>query len=124
MTAPRIGTTQPSAALLGLDHLLRIKRDQLQFYQEMRATHGDVVRLRLGPYRTHLLFHPDHIEALLTRKWASFIRFRKLTDVVRQWNGDSRAPSQGDAVVPDQASAGLWCDGCGSSQTTVRAACR
>lgn len=96
MTAPRISTTQPSPILLGLDHLIAIKRDQLQFYHRMRHTYGDTVRLRLGPYRSHLLFHPDHIEALLTRKWSSFIRFEKLTDVVRQWNGDSLLLVEGD----------------------------
>lgn len=93
---PRIIAKQPSARLLGLDHLLKIRRNQLQFYEDMRAAYGDVVRLRLGPYRSHLLYHPDHIEELLTRKWFKFIRFKKLTDVVRQWNGDSLLLAEGD----------------------------
>ena len=93
---PRIFAKQPSARLLGLDHLLNIRGDQLQFYEDMRAGYGDVVRLRLGPYRSYLLFHPDHIEELLTRKWSQFIRFQKLTDVVRQWNGDSLLLAEGD----------------------------
>lgn len=96
MSAPQITGTHPSPLLLGVDHLMRIKRHQLTFYAEMRAAHGDAVRLRLGPYRSWLLFHPDHIEALLTRQWASFIRFRKLTDVVRQWNGDSLLLAEGE----------------------------
>ncbi|MGH1575612.1 cytochrome P450 [Planktotalea sp.] len=96
MTLPRIVQSQPTPYLLGLDHLAQIKRDQLQFYARMRAKHGDVVRLRLGPYRSHLLFHPAHIEELLTRKWDAFIRFEKLTDVVRQWNGDSVLLAEGD----------------------------
>lgn len=96
MNAPRILSSQPTPFFLGVDHLLRIKRDQLQFYDDMRSGYGDVVRLRLGPYRSHLLFHPDHIEALLTQKWSSFIRFKKLTDVVRQWNGDSLLLAEGD----------------------------
>ena len=82
--------------MLGLDHLLKIRGDQLQFYEDMRATYGDVVRLRLGPYRSHLLFHPDHIEEVLTRKWSKFIRFQKLTDVIRQWNGNSLLLAEGD----------------------------
>lgn len=93
---PRIIAKQPSTLMLGLDHLLKIRGDQLQFYENMRATYGDVVRLRLGPYRSHLLFHPAHIEELLTRKWSKFIRFRKLTDVIRQWNGDSLLLAEGD----------------------------
>lgn len=87
---------QPRRWLLGVDHLLRIKFDQLAFYDELRARYGDVVRLRLGPYRSWLLFHPDQIEALLTRHWASFIRFRKLTEAVRQWNGDSLLLAEGE----------------------------
>ena len=96
MTPPPIITKQPKPYLLGVDHLVKIRRDQLQFYADMQAAHGDVVRLRLGPYRSHLLFHPDHIEALLTREWSSFIRFKKLMDVVRQWNGDSLLLAEGD----------------------------
>lgn len=92
----RIGARHPSPHLLGLDHLLKIRRDQLQFYEDMREAYGDVVRLRLGPYRSHLLFHPDHIEELLTRQWSKFIRFKKLTDVIRQWNGDSLLLAEGD----------------------------
>lgn len=87
---------QPRRWLLGIDHLLKIKFDQLAFYDELRARYGDVVRLRLGPYRSWVLFHPDQIEALLTQHWASFIRFRKLTDVVRQWNGDSLLLAEGE----------------------------
>lgn len=96
MGVPRIVRSQPKPFFLGVDHLFRIRRDQLQFYEDMRHSYGDVVRMRLGPYRSHLLFHPDHIEELLTRKWSSFIRFKKLTDVVRQWNGDSLLLAEGD----------------------------
>ena len=97
MTEPYVTGAHPAPWFGGVDHLLRIKRDQLRFYEKMRADYGDAVRLRLGPYRSWLLFHPDHIEALLTRHWASFIRFRKLTSVVRQWNGDSLLLVEGDA---------------------------
>ena len=96
MNARRIAAGQPAPWLLGVNHLMRIKQDQLRFYSDMRAQHGDAVPLRLGPYRSWLLFHPDHIEELLTRRWASFIRFRKLTDVVRQWNGDSLLLVEGE----------------------------
>ncbi|MBM1556841.1 cytochrome P450 [Sulfitobacter mediterraneus] len=96
MEGPFVQPAQPSPALLGLNHLLHIRRDQLRFYERLRDTHGDVVRLRLGPYRSHLLFHPDHIEELLTRKWSNFVRFKKLVQVVRQWNGDSLLLAEGD----------------------------
>jgi cytochrome P450 len=92
---PMIGKRQPSAAMLGVDHLLRIRGDQLTFYRDLRDRHGDAVRLRLGPYRTWILFHPDLVEAVLTKEWQHFIRFEKLTDVVRQWNGPSLLLAEG-----------------------------
>lgn len=97
MTGPRLTPSNPSSWLLGLDSLLAIRGDQLGFYARMQAKYGDHVTLRLGPYRSHLLFHPDHIEALLARNSNAFIRFRKLTDVVRQWNGNSLLVEEGES---------------------------
>ena len=88
--------TQPRSWCFGLDHLIRIRRDQLAFYDDLRARYGDVVQLKLGPYRSWILFHPAPIEALLTDQWASFIRFKKLTDVVAQWNGNSLLLAEGE----------------------------
>lgn len=95
LPAPDLGKPQPWQALLGIDHLLRIRGDQLAFYRDLHERHGDAVRLRLGPYRTWILFHPQLIEAVLTRAWASFIRFEKLTNVVKQWNGPSLLLAEG-----------------------------
>jgi cytochrome P450 len=86
---------QPWTLSLGLGHLLQIRHDQLNFYERMRARHGDVVRLRLGPYRSWLLFHPDDLEQVLTGQWQSFIRFEKLTQVVSQWTGENMLLAEG-----------------------------
>ena len=93
----KISIRQPRKWLLGLDHLYRIKTDQLSFYEDLEAEYGDVVLLQLGPHRTWLFFHPEPIENLLTRQSGAFIRFKKLTDVVRQWNGDSLLLAEGEA---------------------------
>jgi enediyne biosynthesis protein E7 len=87
---------QPRSWDFGIGHLIKIRQDQLAFYEELRSRYGDVVRLKLGPYRSWILFHPAAIEALLTDQWASFIRFKKLTDVVAQWNGDSLLLAEGE----------------------------
>jgi len=92
-----ISKRQPRRWLLGLDHLFRIKTGQLEFYKKLEAKYGDIVFLRLGPYRNWLLFHPEPIEDLLTRQSTAFIRFKKITDVVRQWNGDSLLLAEGEA---------------------------
>jgi enediyne biosynthesis protein E7 len=95
LAAPRIGPPPARWPWLGIDHLLRIRGDQLAFYCEMRDRHGDVVRLQLGPHRAWMLFHPFHIEAVLTREWGAFIRFERLMRVLRQWNGDSLLLAEG-----------------------------
>lgn len=87
----------PRSWLFGLEYLLRIKHDQLAFYDEMKEQFGDAVRLPLGPYRSWLLFHPDHVEQVLTKRWQSFIRFEKLTKVVAQWTGDNMLLAEGEA---------------------------
>ncbi|MDD9724558.1 cytochrome P450 [Roseovarius sp. SK2] len=97
MTEARLVASNPSPWLLGVDSLYAIRMDQLGFYERMKSAHGDHVMLRLGPYRSHLFFHPDHIEALLARHAQSFIRFRKLTNVVRQWNGNSLLVEEGES---------------------------
>jgi cytochrome P450 len=90
-----IKVKQPSAIFLGVDHLLRIRSDQLSFYSHLQKVDGDVVRLRLGPYRIWYFFHPDFIEPLLTKQASEFIRFRRMIAVLRQWNGDSLLLAEG-----------------------------
>lgn len=87
----------PSPALLGLDTLIKIRRDQLGFYADMKAQFGDSVPLRLGPYRSWLLFHPDQIEVVLASKADKFIRFERMMKVLRQWNGESLFIAEGQS---------------------------
>lgn len=94
MAEPR---KRPRSLLFGLEYLLRIKRDQLVFYDDMKRLYGDAVPLPLGPYRSWLLFHPDHVEQVLTKQWHSFIRFEKLTKVVTQWTGENMLLAEGEA---------------------------
>jgi len=81
---------------LGLGHLLRLRGDQLAFYADMQSRHGDAVPLRLGPYRSWLLFHPDAIEGVLATRAAAFIRFEPVMQVLAQWNGASLLVSEGE----------------------------
>jgi enediyne biosynthesis protein E7 len=85
----------PFSALLGLDTLWRLRKNQLGYYQSLQARYGDRVRLRLGPYRNWLLFHPDEIESVLTTHVSSFVRFEPVMRVLEQWNGRSLLVSEG-----------------------------
>ena len=53
------------------------------------------MRLRLGPYRSWLLFHPTHIEQVLAIQADKFIRFERMMNVLRQWNGESLFIAEG-----------------------------
>jgi cytochrome P450/protein-S-isoprenylcysteine O-methyltransferase Ste14 len=84
----------PRSLVLGLDSLWRLRRP-LDYYGALHRRHGDVVRLRIGPYRIWLLFHPAAIEAALTTHADSFVRFEPVMRVLRQWNGQSLLTSEG-----------------------------
>lgn len=85
-----------ASPLFGVGHLLRLRSDQLRFYGDMQARHGDAVPLRLGPWRSWLLFHPDAIEAVLATHAAAFVRFEPVMRVLAQWNGQSLLVSEGE----------------------------
>jgi cytochrome P450 len=91
------GCTESAASpLFGLRHLLRLRTDQLGFYSEMRQRYGDAVRIRIGPHRIWLLFHPDEIAAVLAAYASSFVRFEPVMRVLAQWNGSSLLISEGE----------------------------
>ena len=87
----------PRRWLLGLDHLLRIRHDQLGFYHELARKHGDAVPLRLGPYRSWVLFHPDQVQQVLLTEADAFVRFEPVMRVLAQWNGASLLIAEGEA---------------------------
>ena len=87
----------PSPVLLGLDSIAAIRRDQLGFFGALQKRHGDVVQLRLGPYRNWVLYHPAHVWAVLATHAESFIRFEPLIGVLAQWNGASLMIAEGEA---------------------------
>ncbi|MFA0813104.1 cytochrome P450 [Microbulbifer epialgicus] len=97
MKPPEIRTAGPTSALLGINALYRIRNDPLAYYQSLNSTFGDTVKIRLGPYRCWFIFHPDHIESVLATKASSFIRFEKIMNILRQWNGNSLLIAEGSS---------------------------
>jgi len=51
-----------------------LTRDQLGFYEACAREYGDVVPLRMGPYRGLLVYHPDAIEEVLIARNRDFIK--------------------------------------------------
>jgi cytochrome P450 len=80
----------------GLSQLSRIKQDVLGYYTELHRRYGDVVSLRLGPYRSYVFYHPDAVREVLVAKAKQFRRFPRPLQVLAQWNGQSVIITEGD----------------------------
>lgn len=53
-------------------HLMDLRDDSLGTLMRAFREHGDVSRLRFGPFRIYLLAHPDHIETVLRSNYQNF----------------------------------------------------
>ncbi|MEO3825290.1 cytochrome P450 [Actinomadura sp. B10D3] len=54
------------ARMLPLRHLPGLVRDPLEAFEEMgREADGEIVRVNLGPFRPHLITHPEHLQYVL-----------------------------------------------------------
>jgi len=73
----------------GLSQLRKIKQDVLGYYTELNRRYGDVVHLRVGPYRSYVFYHPDAVREVLVAKAKQFRRFPMPMKVLAQWNGSS-----------------------------------
>lgn len=82
--------------MFGLAAFLALRRAPLDFYVEQQRRQGDYARVRLGPYRLWLLFHPQAVEALLTGRTGDFVRFERAMRVLSQWNGESLLILEGE----------------------------
>ena len=51
-----------------------MRRDPLKLLTEASRLHGDFVRFRLGPYRVHLLSHPDYVAHVLQKNPRNYLK--------------------------------------------------
>ena len=49
-------------------------RDPLGFQLRAREQFGDVLRLRIGPFTTYFLYHPDHVRHVLSEHQKNYRR--------------------------------------------------
>src|SRR4029453_7509547 len=83
----------PRARIPGA-HLLAFARDMLGFVCRLKRAYGDVVAFRLGPERTVLLSHPEHMHEVLVRQHRAFLKGRR-GDVSKQFLGQGLLNSEG-----------------------------
>src|SRR4051794_24655503 len=85
----------PKDALLGLRLLNRMRREPLEFAAGLVRAYGDMVFLRMGPYRAYLVVHPDVIREVLVTKWASFRKMDRLRRAAFPVEGNGLVYSEG-----------------------------
>src|SRR5207248_9629012 len=86
----------PRSTLFPYTTLFRsqFKRDVLGFVTNLQRQYGDIVYMRLGPYRTYWIFHPDLIKEVLVSKAKSFRRQGRQVAVLRQWDRSEEHTSE------------------------------
>src|SRR5262249_48534311 len=93
---PTLFPPGPRDWTFGLSQMRKMKQDLLGYYTGLQRRYGDVVYLRLGPYRTYAFFHPDAVREVLVAKAKQFRRFPRPMQVLAQWNGNSVLIAESD----------------------------
>lgn len=75
--------------------LPQTREDVLGFLMDAFRTHGDVVRYRLGPIRSHLIAHPDGIKRVLQDNVANYTKDHFSYSLARRVVGEGLVTSQG-----------------------------
>lgn len=91
----RLAPTPKGEVVLG--HARQIRQDTLSFMLQAMHKHGDVVRLRLGPWSLHALFHPDHVEEVLVKRRGNYTKRSRGYAMLSRILGNGLVTSEGDA---------------------------
>lgn len=78
----------------GLGSLVPYRRDPAQFLLRLQRDHGQLSRLRMGPYTVHLATSPDAVRRVLTENQSNYVR-GKLYDQFRLVMGTGLLTSDG-----------------------------
>lgn len=84
----------PRGSLL-MGNLAEYKRDPIAMLLRLRQDHGDVARNRLGPFLTHALAHPDHLQYVLQDNHRNYVRGR-FYDNFKPFFGDGLLTTDGE----------------------------
>ncbi|MCA9171717.1 MAG: cytochrome P450 [Planctomycetales bacterium] len=70
-------------------------RNPLTFLTQSRQDFGDIVRLQLGPFVTHFVYHPDHVSHVLREQQSNYQRGWQY-NLLRRLFGDNLVASEGE----------------------------
>ncbi|OLL27632.1 cytochrome, partial [Burkholderia sp. SRS-W-2-2016] len=83
----------PSGRLMG--NLAEYKRDPVTMLLKLQQQYGDIARNRLGPFLTHALAHPEHVQYVLQENHRNYVRGRFYEDF-KLFFGDGLLTTDGD----------------------------
>jgi cytochrome P450 len=73
-----------------------IRRDPLGTLMEIFERYGDTVRIRLGPIRSTVVYHPDGVKHVLQEQVKNYTKDHVSYDIVRWIAGDGLLTSRGE----------------------------
>ncbi len=90
-------STIPGPGLLATARFIynHSERPAAETHRYLAETYGRLVRIQLGPFRVHLLSHPDDVEQVLQMNNRNYIKGR-LLDKIREVAGNGLFTSEGD----------------------------
>jgi cytochrome P450 len=77
-----------------MGNLAEYKRDPVTMLLRLRQQFGDVARNRLGPFLTHALAHPDHVQYVLEENHRNYVRGR-FYENFKRFFGDGLLTTEG-----------------------------
>lgn len=80
---------------LVMGNLAAYKRNPITMLLRLHQQYGDVARNRLGPFVTHALAHPDHIQYVLQENHRNYVRGR-FYDNFKMFFGDGLLTTDGE----------------------------
>jgi cytochrome P450/NAD(P)-dependent dehydrogenase (short-subunit alcohol dehydrogenase family) len=80
---------------LVMGNLADYKSDPITMLLRLRENHGDVARNRLGPFLTHALAHPEHVQYVLQDNHRNYVRGR-FYDNFKLFFGDGLLTTDGE----------------------------
>jgi cytochrome P450 len=86
----------PRDWFFGLSIGLRSLREPLAFLQEMARDYGDIASIRIGPFHSYVINHPNLIREVLVTKGKSFVKWEAQKRVFRKIDGNGLINSEGD----------------------------
>ncbi|QQC67913.1 cytochrome P450 [Paraburkholderia ginsengisoli] len=80
---------------LVMGNLEEYKRDPITMLLKLQQQYGDIARNRLGPFLTHALAHPDHVQYVLQENHRNYVRGR-FYESFKLFFGDGLLTTDGD----------------------------